>query len=173
MLRRPAYTIGSDQGAGGPARSRMTLTSHTVRLDISSDFDMLDFVEVVSSHMSRMVGFDDDTLHWISIAVRESVANAMKHGNKGDLAKRVRVEFTTTPADHPSELAIVVQDQGEGFDPEAVADPLAPENLLKSSGRGIFLIRSFMDDVSHRRIPEGGMEIRMVKRMASADGAEP
>jgi len=151
----------------------MTLTSHTVRLDISSDFDMLDFVEVVSSHMSRMVGFDDDTLHWISIAVRESVANAMKHGNKGDLAKRVRVEFTTTPADHPSELAIVVQDQGEGFDPEAVADPLAPENLLKSSGRGIFLIRSFMDDVSHRRIPEGGMEIRMVKRMASADGAEP
>lgn len=151
----------------------MTFTSHTVRLDISSDFDMLDFVEVVSSHMSRMVGFDDDTLHWISIAVRESVANAMKHGNKGDLSKRVRVEFTTAPADHPSELAVVVQDQGEGFDPEAVADPLAPENLLKSSGRGIFLIRSFMDDVSHRRIPEGGMEIRMVKRMASADGAQP
>jgi len=173
MLRRPAYTIGNAQGAGGPARSRMTLTSHTVRLDISSDFDMLDFVEVVSSHMSRMVGFDDDTLHWISIAVRESVANAMKHGNKGDLAKRVRVEFTTTPADQPSELAIVVQDQGEGFDPQEVADPLAPENLLKSSGRGIFLIRSFMDDVSHRRIPEGGMEIRMVKRMVSADGAQP
>lgn len=144
----------------------MTLARHTVRLDISSAFDMLDFVEVVGGHMSRMVGFDDDTLHWISIAIRESVANAMKHGNKGDERKRVRVEFTTSPADRPTELAIVVQDQGEGFDPEQVADPLAPENLLKSSGRGIFLIRSFMDEVVHRRIPDGGMEIRMVKRQA-------
>jgi serine/threonine-protein kinase RsbW len=173
MLSRPAYTIGNAQGAGGPARGRMTLTSHTVRLDIGSAFDMLDFVEVVCGHVSRMVGFDDDTLHWISIAVRESVANAMKHGNKGDEAKRVKVEFTASPADHPCELSIVVQDQGEGFEPEQVADPLAPENLLKSSGRGIFLIRSFMDEVVHRRIPEGGMEIRMVKRMAASDGAQP
>ena len=62
---------------------------------------MLDFVEVVSGHMSRMVGFDDDALHWISIAVRESVANAMKHGNKGDESKRVKVEFIASPADRP------------------------------------------------------------------------
>ena len=149
----------------------MTLAHHTVRLDIGSAFDMLDFVEVVSGHMSRMVGFDEDALHWISIAVRESVANAMKHGNKGDETKRVKVEFTTSPADRPSELVILVRDQGEGFDPEQVADPLAPENLLKSSGRGIFLIRSFMDDVALRRVPEGGMEVRMVKRLAPADGA--
>ena len=149
----------------------MTLTSHTVRLDISSAFDILDFVEVVSGHMSRMVGFDEDLLHWISIAVRESVANAMKHGNQGDESKRVKVEFTCSPAEHPTELSIVVQDQGAGFDPEEVADPLAPENLLKSSGRGLFLIRSFMDEVVHRRIPEGGMEIRLVKRLAAPGGA--
>ena len=149
----------------------MTLTSHTVRLDISSAFDMLDFVEVVSGHMARMVGFDEDTLHWVSIAVRESVANAMKHGNQGDESKRVKVEFTCSPAEHPTELSIVVQDQGAGFDPEEVADPLAPENLLKSSGRGLFLIRSFMDEVVHRRIPEGGMEIRLVKRLAAPGGA--
>jgi serine/threonine-protein kinase RsbW len=149
----------------------MTVGCHSVRLDISSAFDMLDFVEVVCGHMSRLVGFDDDTLHWISIAVRESVANAMKHGNKGDESKRVAVEFTTMPAEQPSELVIVVRDQGEGFEPEEVADPLAPENLLKSSGRGIFLIRSFMDDVVLRRVPEGGMEVRMVKRLASADGS--
>ncbi len=149
----------------------MTLTSHTVRLDISSAFDMLDFVEVVSGHMSRMVGFDEDTLHWVSIAVRESVANAMKHGNQGDESKRVKVEFTCSPAERPTELAIVVQDQGAGFDPEDVADPLAPENLLKSSGRGLFLVRSFMDEMVHRRIPEGGMEIRLVKRLAVPDGA--
>jgi serine/threonine-protein kinase RsbW len=58
-----------------------------------------------------------------------------------------------------------VRDQGAGFEPEEVADPLAPENLLKSSGRGIFLIRNFMDDVRLQRAPEGGMEIRMVKRV--------
>ena len=67
-----------------------------------------------------------------------------------------------------------MRDQGEGFDPENIADPLAPENLLKGSGRGIFLIRSFMDDVQLSRIPEGGMEIRMVKRVQpSADSSQP
>ncbi len=151
----------------------MTLTSHIVRLDIGSAFDMLDFVEVVSGHMSRLVGFDEDSLHWINIAVRESVANAMKHGNKGDESKRVSVEFTASLADDPSELSISVRDEGEGFEPEEVADPLAPENLLKSSGRGIFLIRSFMDEVSHRRIPDGGMEVRMVKRLVKPDDATP
>ena len=173
MLGRPAYTGEDARGAGGPTRGRMTLTSHIVRLDIGSAFDMLDFVEVVSGHMSHMVGFDEDSLHWISIAVRESVANAMKHGNKGDESKRVNVEFAASPADHPSELIISVRDQGEGFDPGDVADPLAPENLLKSSGRGIFLIRSFMDEVSHRRIPDGGMEVRMVKRLVKPDDATP
>jgi serine/threonine-protein kinase RsbW len=143
----------------------MTHHSHAVRLEIGSAFDMLDFVEVVSNHICRLSGFDDDTLHWISIAVRESVANAIKHGNKSDLSKRVVVEFSPVPAQDPSELVIRVQDEGEGFEPEDVADPLAPENLLKSSGRGIFLIRSFMDDVVHTRVPEGGMEIRMTKKV--------
>jgi serine/threonine-protein kinase RsbW len=155
-------------GTSGPTRGRMTRASHTVRLDIGSAFDMLDFVEVVGGHMSRLVGFDDDTLHWISIAVRESVANAMKHGNKGDETKRVAVEFIASPAEQPTELVILVRDEGEGFEPEEVADPLAPENLLKSSGRGIFLIRSFMDDLTLRRVPEGGMEVRMVKRRPDA-----
>jgi serine/threonine-protein kinase RsbW len=68
------------------------------------------------------------------------------------------------------ELLIRVRDQGEGFDPETIANPLEPENLLKSSGRGIFLIRNFMDDVQLQRAPEGGMEIRMVKRVQPADG---
>jgi serine/threonine-protein kinase RsbW len=86
----------------------------------------------------------------------------------------VFIEFeTATRADIP-ELLIRVRDQGEGFDPETVANPLDPENLLKSSGRGIFLIRNFMDDVQLQRAKEGGMEIRMVKRVhASADGPTP
>ncbi|MFN8641856.1 MAG: ATP-binding protein [Candidatus Binatia bacterium] len=132
---------------------------------------MIDFVEVVCTHMSKLVGFDDDTLHWISIALRESVANAMKHGNKGDEAKRVAVEFIASPADQPSELVITVRDQGEGFDPGQVADPLAADNLLKSSGRGIFLMRNFMDEVALSRAPEGGMEVRMVKRRPAGAAA--
>ena len=137
---------------------------HIVRLEFTSAFEMLDFVQVVSDHMARDVGLDEDSLHWVSVAIRESVINAIKHGNRNDSSKRVFVEFETATTDVP-ELAIRVRDQGEGFDPETVANPLDPENLLKSSGRGIFLIRNFMEDVELRRAPEGGMEIRMVKRV--------
>jgi serine/threonine-protein kinase RsbW len=102
----------------------------------------------------------------VSVAVRESVVNAIKHGNKNDESKRVIVEFTPVPLHDPRELVIRVEDEGEGFDPEEVADPLAPENILKSSGRGIFLIRSFMDDVQLQRGKTRGMEVRMVKKVA-------
>ena len=126
---------------------------------------MLDFVQVVSDHVGRMAGLDEDSLHWVSVAVRESVVNAIKHGNKSDESKRVVVEFTPLPLQEPQQLIIRVEDEGEGFDPEEIADPLAPENILKSSGRGIFLIRSFMDDVQLRRGKERGMQIRMVKNV--------
>jgi serine/threonine-protein kinase RsbW len=133
---------------------------------------MLDFVQLVSDHLCRRVGFDEDSMHWISVAIRESVINAIKHGNRSDTNKHVFVEFeTATKADVP-ELAIRVRDQGEGFDPDDIADCLDPENILKSSGRGIFLIRNFMDDVQLKRAPEGGMEIRMVKRAQPADAAD-
>ena len=145
---------------------------HIVRLEFTSTFEMLDFVQVVSDHLARGIGLDEDSLHWVSVAIRESVINAIKHGNRNDAAKHVFIEFeTATKADVPT-LLIRVRDEGEGFDPETVADPLAPENLLKSSGRGIFLIRNFMDDVRLQRAPQGGMEIRMVKRVqAAADGS--
>src|ERR687894_547321 len=134
--------------------------SHTVRIEFGSAFDMLDFVQVVSDHLGRMAGLDEDSLHWVSVAVRESVVNAIKHGNKNDESKRVVVEFSAVPTHAPEELVIRVEDEGEGFDPEEIADPLAPENILKSSGRGIFLIRSFMDDVQLRRGKTRGMEVR-------------
>ena len=144
-----------------------------VRLEFTSTFEMLDFVQVVSDHLARGVGLDEDSMHWVSVAIRESVINAIKHGNRNDAAKHVFVEFeTATRADVP-ELAIRIRDQGEGFDPEQVANPLDTENLLKSSGRGIFLIRNFMEDVQLRRAPEGGMEIRMVKRVQPPDSPEP
>jgi serine/threonine-protein kinase RsbW len=95
--------------------------------------------------------------------LRESVVDAMRHGNGNDRLKRVHVELATL-ADGTSGVWIRVRDEGPGFDPNDLPDPLAPENLLKSSGRGIFLIRSFMDELIMRRAAEGGMEMVMVKR---------
>ena len=138
----------------------------TVRLQIHSNFDMLDFVQVVSDRIGQLAGMDEDTVHWVGVAVRESVINAIKHGNREDADKLVTVEFTFAPPAAPGELIVRVLDQGEGFEPEGVADPLAPENLLKSSGRGIFFMRNFMDDVTLRRGDEGGMEVRMVKKLS-------
>jgi serine/threonine-protein kinase RsbW len=145
-----------------------TQSLQVVRLSFGSAFDMLDFVQVVSDHLCRRIGFDDDSMHWVSVAIRESVINAIKHGNRSDENKLVHVEFGTSIEPEP-QLHIRVRDEGTGFDPEEVADPLAPENMLKSSGRGIFLIRAFMDDVQLRRAPEGGMEVRMVKKVAKAE----
>jgi serine/threonine-protein kinase RsbW len=145
----------------------MSHANNTVRLDFHSSFDMLDFVQLVSDHLARLAGLDEDALHWVSVAVRESVINAIKHGNKGDAGKRVHVDLTPLETDAPPGIAIRVRDEGPGFDPETLPDPLAPENLLKSSGRGIFLIRSFMDEVAVRRAPEGGMEVLMVKRASA------
>jgi serine/threonine-protein kinase RsbW len=142
--------------------------SHTVRIEFGSAFDMLDFVQVVSDYIGRMAGLDEDSLHWVSVAVRECVVNAIKHGNRNDESKRVIVEFSPVPPHDPEELVIRVEDEGEGFDPEEIADPLAPENILKSSGRGIFLIRNFMDDVQLQRGKHRGMEIRMVKKVPKA-----
>ena len=136
-----------------------------VRLEFTSTFEMLDFVQVVSDHVGQTLGLDEDTLHYVGVAIRECVINAIKHGNRNDPSKHVFVEFSTENPPGSNVLTIRVRDQGEGFDPDTVADPLAPENLLKASGRGIFLIRSFMDDVQLLTVPEGGMEIRMVKRL--------
>jgi serine/threonine-protein kinase RsbW len=128
---------------------------------------MLDFVQVVADHIGRAVGLDDDGRYYVGVATRECVINAITHGNRNDGSKRVFVEFCTTcdpGRTVENVLTIRVRDQGQGFDPNTVGDPLAPENLLKASGRGIFLARCFMDDVQLRSAPEGGMEVQLVKR---------
>lgn len=140
-------------------------SDHVIRLVFRTHFDMLDFVQVVSDELGKLVGFDGDAIHWLGVAVRESVINAIKHGNREDEDKLVTVEFGLAPAAEPTRLTVRVVDQGDGFDPVDIADPLAPENLLKSSGRGVFFMRSLMDAVDIRRAPEGGMEVVMVKAL--------
>jgi serine/threonine-protein kinase RsbW len=150
------------------------LSGHVVHLEFASVFEMLDCVQVVSDYLGRSVGLDEDDRHWVGVAVRESVINAIKHGNRNDASKHVHVDFETSASTVP-QITIRVRDEGEGFDPDEIADPLAPENLLKASGRGIFLIRNFMDHVLVQRAPEGGMEIRMTKRAqnGNADTSSP
>jgi serine/threonine-protein kinase RsbW len=140
--------------------------SRTVRMEITSRFEMLDLVQTVLAHLTALVGFDEDSSHYVSVAVRESVVNAIKHGNQGDEAKRVSLEFFM----HPGALEVRVQDEGAGFDPKIIPDPLAAENLLKAGGRGIFFMRSFMDEVSYAFPARGGTVVRMVKKLAEAKG---
>ena len=136
-----------------------------IRLEFTSTVEMLDVVQVVSDHLGRTLGLDEDAIHWVGVAIRESVINAIKHGNRHDVSKHVFVEFDSAPGGGEPGLVVSVRDQGEGFDPETVGNPLQTDNLLKSNGRGIFLIRNFMDAVSLYRAPQGGMEVRMVKRL--------
>lgn len=135
-------------------------------LVLNSHVDVLDYVQVVCDQLCATAQLTEDAGHWVGVSVRESVVNAIRHGNKFDPAKHVHVRFAFVPAEAPEFLEVRVQDEGDGFDPEEIGDPLAPENILKSSGRGIFFMRNFMDDVELRRRPEGGMEVRMRKRLS-------
>ncbi len=137
----------------------------TIRLQFGSRFEMLDLVQLVVDHIGRLANLEEDAIGWMEVAIRESVINAIKHGNRHDVTKHVFVEFGLRPPDQPTELVVRIRDQGEGFEVEALPDPLAPENLLKSSGRGIFFMRNFMDEVDIHRAPEGGTEVRMVKKL--------
>ena len=138
---------------------------HDVHLEIHSTLEALDLVQAVTEHIARRLGFDEESLHWTTMAVRESVVNAITHGNASDPAKIVFIDYTVTPEFEPADFIVSVRDQGRGFDPETVKDPLTPENVLSTSGRGVFLIRQFMDDVSMQRAPQGGMEVRMTKHI--------
>ena len=144
----------------------MKSDGHLVRIELPSSFDLLDLVQIVSDRMSTIAGMEEDAIHWVSVAVRESVINAIKHGNKEIRAKHVTIEFRLSPRERPAQFEVEVLDEGEGFNPEEVANPLDAENVLKSSGRGIFFMKSFMDDVTMSRRPEGGMSVRMCKKLA-------
>ena len=132
-----------------------------LEITFGSQFGYLDFVEEISDAITRMVGFDEDTRFWITLSIRESVVNAIQHGNQSDESKKVGIRFQSLP----DRLVIFIQDEGEGFDQSQIRDPLKPENLLQTGGRGVFFVRSFMDEVDWKLLPEGGMEMRMEKRL--------
>jgi serine/threonine-protein kinase RsbW len=136
--------------------------SERVEITISSRFENIELVQVIAEHLCETAGLDDDSSHWIGMAVREGIANAIKHGNRLDTAKRVHATFEVKNGT----LSISIADEGTGFDPGAISDPLSPQNLMKTSGRGIFYMKTFMDKVDFTFRPGGGTQLLMVKKLA-------
>jgi serine/threonine-protein kinase RsbW len=137
-------------------------------MSLSSRFENIEMVQHLCSKLLEGREVPEETRHWILMALREAVANAIKHGNQMDLSKNVHVEMDVVA----DTLAVCIRDEGEGFEPTAVGDPLAPENRLKTSGRGIFYMRTFMDEVRFRRHPDGGMEIVLKKNLGAIEKKE-
>ena len=104
-------------------------------------------------------GFDDETAFAVRISLEEAIVNAIRHGNKQDATKRVRIESVVTP----DEVAVSVEDEGLGFDRGRIPDPTATENLCRPNGRGILLIESYMDAVRWER---DGRRVHMTKLAA-------
>jgi serine/threonine-protein kinase RsbW len=132
---------------------------------LESTLETVESAELAASRIAASAGFDEDQVMQIAMAVREAAVNAVLHGNAYDPAKKVTLDFERTPSD----LVITIRDQGKGLDPDKVPNPLAPENLLKTSGRGIFLIRSFMDEVQIHP-SQTGTEIKLVKHVPGSAG---
>ena len=139
-----------------------------IRMSLSSRFENIEMAQHLCGKLLEGWDLSEETKHWILMALREALANAIKHGNAQDLAKRVHLEMDVKG----ETLRICIQDEGSGFDPGGIEDPLAPENRLKTSGRGIFYMKTFMDDVRFRQLEGGGMEILLTKNLAQMQKKE-
>jgi serine/threonine-protein kinase RsbW len=164
---RPAGMPTKEARAGlpSPGMSMRGTEKVAVELDIPSRIGMLETADVVVGHLASTAGFDLDSSLAIQTALHEALLNAIVHGNDEDETRRVTVEL----AAGADGLDVRVRDEGPGFDPTRVPDPLAPENLSKSSGRGIFLMRVLMDEVAFRCRANGGMEVTMRKRLSACE----
>jgi serine/threonine-protein kinase RsbW len=145
-------------------------TPITVKLALSSQVKLIDLIHSASEKMAESVGFSADDALNIGLAVREAAINAIVHGNKEDPEKMVDVTLTA----NGESLEATVRDYGAGFDPDAAPDPTDAEHLLMTSGRGLLLIRAFVDEAEFERM-DVGMQIRMSKRIeqpTSEDSSE-
>lgn len=141
--------------------------TRTVELSIESK---LEFVEKISSEVKDVaakMGFTEDDINWIELAVHEAVINAITHGNQHADDKAVDVKFIV----EPEALTVFIRDRGAGFDVSQLPDPTDADNLLKPSGRGIFYMRTFMDEVEHSSHPEGGSVVRLTKKLSKSQQA--
>ena len=143
-------------------KHKETETAQVIMLSLPSSMQHVYLLDVVVSEVLKEVGFTEETQEQINLAAIEAGTNAIKHGNKEDPHKRATIQFILDD----DKLTIVIQDEGEGFTRQEVADPLDPENLLKSSGRGLFLMEACMDAVTYEA---NGTIIKMVKYKAELE----
>jgi serine/threonine-protein kinase RsbW len=149
--------------------SSMAMTEQRVSYTLDSSLETIDSAEEKATRIATELGFGEDEVMQISMAVREGAVNAVLHGNAYAKDKKVTLAFERTGSD----LIITIRDQGPGMDLGKIPNPLAPENLLKTSGRGIFLMRSFMDVVEIRPSATG-TELKLIKHVhgTTAGGKE-
>jgi serine/threonine-protein kinase RsbW len=121
------------------------------KMDISSEPSQILKVEEMLEHFFREAGLDKENVENLGIATTEIVNNAIHHGNRDDVQKKVHIEFKIDRR----HVEISIRDDGNGFNPENIADPLEPENMFKESGRGIFIVKSLMDDIQYHFSPQG------------------
>jgi serine/threonine-protein kinase RsbW len=133
--------------------------TETLELSIPSKLESVETVSSEVKEATAKIGFNEDDANWIELAVHEAIINAIAHGNKYSENKNVDVKFIT----EDDSLTVIIRDRGEGFDPSQLPDPTDIDNLLKPSGRGIFYMRTFMDEVEHSLHPEGGSIVRLKK----------
>lgn len=138
-------------------------TTSRESFSFDSSLDSVNKIEQLAEQVAERAGFDEDSVPHVAMAVREAAVNAVLHGNAYDTNKHVLASFETTTDD----LIIKISDQGPGLDPETIPDPLAPENILRGSGRGIFLIKAFMDEVHFRQL-HPGTELTLIKHRTPA-----
>ena len=138
-------------------------TTSRVSYTLDSSLASVNKVEQTAEEFAERAGFDEDTVPNIAMAVREAAVNAVLHGNAYDPEKHITASFEATP----DSLIIRISDQGSGLNPDTLPDPLAPENILRGSGRGIFLIRAFMDEVNFRQL-HPGTELTLIKHRTPA-----
>jgi serine/threonine-protein kinase RsbW len=137
---------------------------YEVDIIINSNYKFIDIGHDVVKYLCNLIGFDEDSTHWIILAVREGISNAIKHGNKLDETKKVIVRMKY----QNHSLEVTIEDQGQGFEPGNVENPLLPENLLKPTGRGIFYIKSFMDEVGYSFKANHGTVLHMKKKLQNS-----
>jgi len=136
----------------------------TFELTISSKLEELEAVQKLVGEATMAFGLGEDLAYWMELSVSESVINAIRHGNEFDPGKTAHIRISSDG----EKLEIIVEDQGKGFSLDELADPTQAENLLKPCGRGILIIRSFMDEVNLSRKEGGGARLRMMKRLPEA-----
>lgn len=129
------------------------------KFSITSKIEAIDEAVVRAVKFAGEAGFADDALFGIDMAVREAVANAVKHGNKLDETKEVEITLISVGG----RMEILIRDYGEGFNVSEVPDPTNPENLLKASGRGILFMHNFVDKVEWENASGGGTIVKMTK----------